>query len=166
MKVYFDNFDSAPRQYDKLAKITVSPDTTSSMGRELFVLVANEILEPISGNTYCLGMVGTRKTPMLFPDNGKPDSRILVVGEVPKPCHRGVGYLLEELTTAEIIQLSAGGGAWGSGCCFIALICDGQKIVSNALTDWENRSGSLVKTKFDNMTEFELAYDKPNIEFI
>lgn len=166
MKFFFEGtFDVSPRENGKLATVSTYPDSNSRSRRPVFVLVAKEIQEVISGGDYSLGMVGENKTPMLFP-NPKPDSRILVMGNVPQPGHRSDGFLNISECTGKLIDESCGGGAWGSGSCFLAILEDGQRMVSNRLIVWENKGGELFKTKFGSLSEYELAYKSPDIEFV
>ena len=167
MNFYFQgSYNPEPRKEGKLAKVSIYPSSNSRTAREIFVLVAKEIENVESGKSYSFGLVGEKKTPMIFPDNQKTDKRILVMGEVPQPKHRACGYLDTEKTTANIIDESCGGGAWGAGSCFLAIIEVGQRAVSNKLIVWENVDGELVKKRFESLAEYELAYNTPQIEFI
>lgn len=166
MKFYFEGrFNAEPRQNGKLAKVSITPSTNSRSCREIFTLVANELPEVISGGDYALGMVGEKKTPMLFPTT-KQDTRILVMGDIPQPEHRATGSLDRERSNGKLIDESQGGGAWGSGSCFLAILDEGQRMVSNRLIVWQNKGGQLVKTKFESLSEYELAYSKPDVEFV
>lgn len=166
MKFYFEgSFNSNPRKNGKLAKVCISPATNSRKQREIFVLVAKEIPEVVSGGNYNVGMVGKNKTPMIFPPS-KPDDRILVMGNIPQPEHRSDGYLDYEKSTGQLIDESMGGGAWGAGSCFLAILEKGQRMVSNKLIVWENKDGELFKTQFNSLSEYELAYETPQVDFI
>jgi hypothetical protein len=67
---------------------------------------------------------------MLFPER-KQDNRHLVIAGFPRPGHRRGADINKEETTATILDQSHGYGAWGSGVAFIAIIGEGQRIVSN-----------------------------------
>ena len=168
MKFYFEgSFNPNPREEGKLAKVSIFPSTNSRACREIFVLVAKEIPEVISGENYNLGLVGEKKTPMIFPpSNSKEDNRILVMGDIPQPKHRSDGYLDRENSTGQLIDESMGGGAWGAGSCFLAILEDGQRMVSNRLIVWENKGGEMFKTQFNSLSEYELAYESPKVDFI
>lgn len=166
MKFYFEgSFNIKPREEGKLAKVSIYPSTNSRACREIFVLVAKEIPEVISGGNYNLGLVGEKKTPMIFPPS-KNDNRILVMGDIPQPKHRSDGYLDREKSTGQLLDESMGGGAWGAGSCFLAILEDGQRMVSNRLIVWENKGGEMFKTQFNSLSEYELAYEEPQVDFI
>lgn len=160
MKFYFEgSFNASPRKKGKLAKVGITPDTNSRACREIFVIVAKEISEVISGDNYNFGFVGKKKTPMIFPAT-KQDNRILVMGNIPQPRHRQEGYLDREKSTGHLIDESQGGGAWGSGSCFLAILNEGERMVSNKLIVWSNVGGELKKEKFQSLAEYELRYDE------
>lgn len=166
MKFYYEgSFEKG--QNGKLDKVSITPSTNSRACREIFVLVAREITEPPkSAQDYEFGLVGEKKTPMVFPQK-KEDNRILLMGSIPQPKHRQYGYLDEEKSTAKIIDESQGGGAWGAGSCFLAILENGQRVVSNKLIVWENKNGILEKKKFDSLAEYELEYNSTtNIEML
>jgi hypothetical protein len=78
-----------------------------------------------------VGKVGKeRELLMLFPER-KQDNRHLVIAGFPRPGHRRGADINETETTATILDQSHGYGAWGSGVAFIAIIGEGQRIVSN-----------------------------------
>jgi hypothetical protein len=164
MKFYFEG-DFLSGENGKLSKVSIRPTSNSSTRREIFVLVAKELGGIESGENYDFGLVGEKKTPMIFPSK-KKDERILLMGCVPQPRHRSHGYLDIEKCTAKILDESQGGGAWGSGSCFLSIIEEGQRVVSNSLIVWENKNGTLLKTKFQSLAEYELKYHEPKIELI
>lgn len=169
MRFYFEgSFNKEKRKEGKLASVGITPDTNSRRGNRIFVLVANEINEPLSGEQYSIGLVGENKTPMIFP--AKPhdikDKRILVMGDMPQPGHREDNYLDNERSTGKVIRESEGGGAWGSGAVFIAILNERERVVSSNLEVWENQNGELYKTKFDTLTEYQIQYEKPDVELI
>ena len=173
MKVYFNGtLDTSQKSEGKLAKISISPETNSRSGNPITILVANELTNVVSGGDYALGMVGKEgklKMPMLFPlkQGAKKDDRILVLGEIPQPAHRKNGFIDTELTTPNVVlKSSSGGGAWGSGSVFLALLTTDTKIVSNRLKVWQNKNGVLVETKFASRAEYDLAFNEANIELI
>lgn len=165
MKFYFEGSFSQGEN-GKLSKVAIQPSSNSRTHREIFVLVAKELPEVKSGESYNFGLVGEKKTPMIFPADKKTDSRILVMGDIPQPKHRSDGYIDKEKTTAKVLDESQGGGAWGAGSCFLAILEVGQYVVSNKLIVWENVNGQLVKTRFESLAEFELQYNKPDVEII
>lgn len=173
MKFYFPkgSLDLSPRQNGKLATITLYPETQSRSGDPIKILVAKEIEDPTSGQQYDLGMVGKEKSmPMLYPAR-KSDNRILLLAEVGQPKHRHDGRVDKEETTAKLLKYSCGGGAWGSGCAFLALLDQGQKVVSSGHSRpmvWENKGGELVFTQYDSQAEYDLVYKQTEdeIEFI
>lgn len=169
MKFYFEGeFNSKPRENGRLAKVSINPYTQNHSRREVFVLVAKEINTVENGGDYALAMVGERKTPMIFPlaASKSKDKRILVMGSIPQPKHRHDGYLDHDRSNGKLLDESRGGGAWGAGSCFLAILEEGQRMVSNRLIVWENVGGELKKTYFDSTSEYELQYSKPDIEFI
>lgn len=173
MKFYFPKgaLDLNPRQDGKLATITIEPETQSNAKDPVKILIAKEIEEPTSGQQYDLGMVGKEKNmPMLFPIR-KPDTRILLLAQVGQPAHRKEGRVDQKETTAKLIKYSCGGGAWGSGCAFLAVLEEGQKVVSSGHSRpmvWENKAGELVFTQYDSQAEYDLVYKTTDdeIEFI
>jgi len=168
MKFYFEgHFDIDPRQVNKLAKVSIKPSTNSRTCREIFVLVANEIETVVSGEDYNFALVGDKKTPMLFSaTKTNADKRIVVMGNIPQPKHRSDGAVDNELTTAKILNESQGSGAWGAGSCFLSILENGQRVVSNRLIVWENKNGELIKTQYNSKTEYDIKYSNPIIEFI
>jgi hypothetical protein len=72
-----------------------------------------------------------RKLLMLFPEKRQQDDRHLVIADFPRPGHRRGADINKEETTAIILDQSHGHGAWGSGVAFIAVLEEGQRIVSN-----------------------------------
>jgi hypothetical protein len=179
MKFYFEgSYNEQPKKEGKLAKVSAFPPTQNSSCREICVLVAKEIESVESGLEVNLGMVGKgeKKTPMIFPHTPKnvqeADKRILVMGIVPQPKHRQDGRLYLERdgdakkTNGHLLDVSNGGGAWGSGCAFLAVLKPNERVVSNRFIVWENVDGDLKKSKFDSLCEYLLFYEKPEINFI
>lgn len=164
MKFYFEGSFEQGKD-GRLASVGITPSTNSRACRRIFVLVAKEVGEPVSGGEYSLGFVGEKKTPMLFPKKGN-DNRILAMGDIPQPKHRSDGFVWSEKTTAKVLDESQGGGAWGAGSCFLALLEDGQRVVSNRLIVWENKGGELVKRKFDSIAEYDLEFGSPDVEML
>jgi len=165
MKFYFEGSFQIGEN-GKLSKVAIQPSSNSRTHREIFVLVAKELNEIKSGESYNFGLVGEKKTPMIFPADKKTDNRILLMGNIPQPNHRSDGYLDNEKCTCKILDESQGGGAWGAGSCFLAILDDGQRVVSNKMIVWENKNGELHKTKFESLAEYELQYNRPTVEFI
>lgn len=165
MRFYFEgNYVAA--ENGKLAKINIFPSSNSRTCREIFVLIAKEIKDVVNtGDEVSFGLIGEKKTPMIFPLKTK-DSRILVMGNIPQPKHRSDGYLDTSKCTGKILDESRGGGAWGAGSCFLAILEEGQRIVSNRLIVWENKCGELIKSRYDSEAEYELKYESPDIELI
>jgi hypothetical protein len=170
MRFYFEgDYDNSQVEDGKKAKISARPYTSNKQQRELFVLVANEIATPQSGINYKVALVGLQKTPMIFPpkDIDFEDTRILVMGRIASPGHRKDGYIHDGYTTGQILNVSRGGGAFGAGSVFIALMKDGQKVVSNMLEVWYNDGGTLKQTTFESQAQYDLAYGiNTQIEFL
>jgi hypothetical protein len=122
-------------------------------------LVASQLAEVKSGNNYNVGITSSKKHYILFPAGKQSDDRIMVMGNIPQPKHRQSGYIDTTRTNGGVIDESQGGGAWGSGSCFLALLSPGERVVSNKLIVWENKGGVLFKTKFDSLVEYELHYN-------
>lgn len=166
MKFFFEG-SYVTAEKGKLAKVNIFPSSNSRNCREIFVLISTEIKVVVkSGDDVSFGIIGEKKTPIIFLNNNKPDNRILVMGDIPQPKHRANGYIEESKCTGRIIAESRGGGAWGAGSCFLALLNDGERIVSNKLIVWENINGNLVKIKYDSEGEYELKYGNPDIEIV
>lgn len=168
MKFYFEG-QVVPDVGVGLPRVSIRPETNNSQNRELFILIDKNIdpKEIKQGDNFGFGLVGDKKTPMIFPPSQKDleDKKILIMGNIPQPGHRKFGGVNTEKTDARMIDVSYGGGAWGAGCVFIALLAPGQKVVSTKFHVWENIGGNLFKVKL-NQTEFELRYEKPEIEML
>ncbi len=64
------------------------------------------------------------------------------------------------------LAYECGGGAWGSGAAFLAILKQGDKVVSNDLEVWENVGGELKNSHHKTLAEYELKYGSPNIEIL
>lgn len=161
MKFFFEGDFTPTTEAGKLSKVSIFPSTQSRACREIFVLVAKELGEVANGDTISFGLVGAKKTPMAFPmqKQAKADNRILLMGNIPQPKHRHDGFLDEARSTGKLLDQSCGGGAWGAGACFLAILELGQHMVSNYLIVWHNQDGELVKTTYDSLAEYELVYN-------
>jgi hypothetical protein len=110
--------------------IVITPDTNGPKTRSLRVALSREFGGEVPERAD-VGKVGAKKDLlMLFPER-KQDDRHLVIAGFPRPGHRRGADINKEETTATILDQSHGYGAWGSGVAFIAIIGEGQRIVSN-----------------------------------
>jgi hypothetical protein len=110
--------------------IVITPDTNGPKTRSLRVALSREFGGEVPERAD-VGKVGKdRKLLMLFPER-KKDNRHLVIAGFPRPGHRRCADINEEETTATILDQSHGYGAFGSGVAFIAVLEEGQRIVSN-----------------------------------
>jgi hypothetical protein len=110
--------------------IVITPDTNGPKTRSLRVALSREFGGEVPERAD-VGKVGKdRKLLMLFPER-KQDDRHLVIAGFPRPGHRRCADINETETTATILDQSHGYGAFGSGVAFIAIIGEGQRIVSN-----------------------------------
>jgi hypothetical protein len=110
--------------------IVITPDTNGPKTRSLRVALSREFGGEVPERAD-VGKVGAKKDLlMLFPER-KQDNRHLVIAGFPRPGHRRGADINKEETTATILDQSYGYGAWGSGVAFIAIIGEGQRIVSN-----------------------------------
>lgn len=168
MKMY--NLSGYIRRADqpgKLDAIVVSPPSNGPKVKTGIVLISRELSPWPEKMEYPvdvdLGLVGEKKTPMIFPATNKADKRILLLADIPQPGHRRDGTRYAEKCTGRFIHYSEGYGAWGSGACFIAILNPGERIVSNKFIVWENQDGVLVCSDM-NQAEYELAYESAQIE--
>lgn len=166
MKFFFEGDFTPTTEAGKLSKVSIFPSTQSRACREIFVLVAKELNEVKTGDSISFGLVGQKKTPMAFPavKQAKKDNRILLMGNIPQPKHRCDGYLDENRSTGKLLDQSCGGGAWGAGACFLAILEPGQHMVSNYRIVWHNENGELVKTVYDSLAEYELVYNAADLD--
>jgi hypothetical protein len=110
--------------------IEITPDTNGPKTRSLRVALSREFGGEVPERAD-VGKVGKeRNLLMLFPER-KQDNRHLVIAGFPRPGHRRGADINKEETTATILDQSHGYGAWGSGVAFIAVLEEGQRIVSN-----------------------------------
>jgi hypothetical protein len=110
--------------------VEITPDTNGPKTRRLRVALSREFGGEVPERAD-VGKVGKdRKLLMLFPER-KQDDRHLVIAGFPRPGHRRCADINKEETTATILDQSHGYGAWGSGVAFIAVLEEGQRIVSN-----------------------------------
>jgi hypothetical protein len=111
--------------------IEITPDTNGPKTRRLRVALSREFGGEVPDRAD-VGKVGAKKDLlMLFPEKRQQDDRHLVIAGFPRPGHRRCADINEEETTATILDQSHGYGAFGSGVAFIAIIGEGQRIVSN-----------------------------------
>lgn len=176
MKFYYDEdavtiTDGDPLD-GSLTKLGVKPYTNSKQGDEISILISKAVaIKTVeNGGKYSLGKVAGGNTCILYPlrVEDKDDPRILVMGVIDSPGHRQDGRVDSELSTVSPIYESCGGGAFGSGACFVAILSPGDRIVSREMEVWENdnMSGTLVKRKFHSMSEYNLFYGVADIEWI
>jgi hypothetical protein len=128
MKIH--NLGGSLKEGVKGYSVEITPDTNGPKTRSLRVALSREFGGEIPQRAD-VGKVGAKKDLlMLFPEK-RQDARHLVIGEFPRPGHRRGADINKEETTATILDQSHGYGSWGSGVAFIAIIGEGQRVVSN-----------------------------------
>jgi hypothetical protein len=111
--------------------IVITPDTNGPKTRSLRVALSREFGGEVPERAD-VGKVGAKKDLlMLFPEKRQQDDRHLVIAGFPRPGHRRGADINKEETTATILDQSHGYGAFGSGVAFIAVLEEGQRVVSN-----------------------------------
>jgi hypothetical protein len=134
--------------------IVITPDTNGPKTRTLRVALSREFGGKIPQRAD-VGKVGKdRNLLMLFPER-KQDNRHLVIGEFPRPGHRRGADINKEETTATILDQSHGYGAWGSGVAFIAVIGEGERVVSTSYRVIWVEDGAVRNERFTQVEYIE-----------
>lgn len=148
MKVYF-NADFV--QDSGYPKLRLTPPTNNSSCRAIYMFVDKSVGEPVSGANYRFGLING--IPAIGGHSDKESQNIVVMDTIAQGGHRVDSRYDVDYTNAKIISESKGGGAFGSGQVFIAILKPGERVVSTSGFLWENRDGNLFTTKFPNNSE-------------
>lgn len=141
------------------------PDSCSPKFRTLRVAISRELGSEVPERAD-IGMVGEKKDLiMLFPER-REDGRFLLIAGFDRPKHRGFGSINKNETTARILDTSTGSGAWGAGTAFIAILDEGQRIVSEALEVWWVEEGELLHGNFNGAEYIEYFEGANDVDFI
>jgi len=159
------NLGGSIREGSKGWLIEILPDTNGPKTRSLRVALSRELNGEIPERAD-VGKVGQdKKMLMLFPEKRK-DDRHLVIGGFKRPRHRRFASVKEDESTGQILDQSSGYGAWGAGVAFIAILEEGQRIVSSNFRVIWIENGEAKEGQFEKAEYLEWVGKLDNVEIL
>lgn len=153
MKIYSEGFIE---EGAKGHLIKIRPDSNGPKIRTLAIGLSRDFRGVLPDRATIARIGEGKRFLMLFPEKVEDeDERYLVIAGFDRPGHRRSCSLHRERTTATILDSEEGYGAWGSGVAFIAILKEGEMIVSTSLQCIWMKDGEIKKAKMSEQEYLE-----------